>query len=237
MHNKTASGPGWELRQGDWREVLADVVKCDAVITDPPYSERTHAGQRSDQAAHSKSFVPLEYASFTANDVSEFVRVNASRCRGWFVVFSDHTLQIEYEKALEEIGRYVFAPLPQVTTNRSVRLAGDGPATWTTWLTVSRPRSLEYSNWGALRGAYIDGVGDRKPGVVHGAKQLHTMRAIVRDYSRPGDLIIDLCAGGGTTLLAAVIEGRRAIGAEIDLDTFNKAAHRLQAGYTPGLFK
>lgn len=32
-----------ELRLGDYREVLAD-VEADAVITDPPYSERTHKG-------------------------------------------------------------------------------------------------------------------------------------------------------------------------------------------------
>lgn len=38
-------GAGWELRLGDYREVLAGVT-CDAVITDPPYSERMHAATR-----------------------------------------------------------------------------------------------------------------------------------------------------------------------------------------------
>lgn len=37
---EVATGPGWELRLGDYREVLADVT-CDALITDPPYSART----------------------------------------------------------------------------------------------------------------------------------------------------------------------------------------------------
>jgi DNA modification methylase len=54
------------------------------------------------------------------------------------------------------------------------------------------------------------------------------MRAIVRDYSRPGDLVCDPCAGGGTTLLAAIMEGRRAIGSEIDPVTFEKAVKRLR---------
>ena len=62
------------------------------------------------------------------------------------------------------------------------------------------------------------------------------MRAIVRDYSRPGDLIVDPCAGGSTTLLAAAIEGRRAIGAEIDEATYYKAVKRLEAGYTRDMF-
>ncbi len=59
------------------------------------------------------------------------------------------------------------------------------------------------------------------------------MRAVVRDYSEPGDLIVDPFAGGGSTLRAAVIEGRRAIGAEIDPDTYAKAVERLEQPYTP----
>lgn len=35
-----------ELRCGRWQDVLADVTQCDAVITDPPYSDKTHSGQR-----------------------------------------------------------------------------------------------------------------------------------------------------------------------------------------------
>jgi hypothetical protein len=39
----------------------------------------------------------------------------------------------------------------------------------------------------------------------------------------------------GTTLLAAVIEGRRAIGAELDADTYAYAVRRLARGWTPTL--
>ena len=62
------------------------------------------------------------------------------------------------------------------------------------------------------------------------------MRALVRDYTRPGDLVCDPCAGGATTLLAAAIEGRRAIGAELDPSTHAKAMRRIARGYTPDLF-
>lgn len=44
------------------------------------------------------------------------------------------------------------------------------------------------------------------------------MRALVRDYSMPADLVCDPLAGWGSTLRAALDEGRRAIGAEIDPD-------------------
>lgn len=225
------------IRLGKWQDVLAD-VECDTVITDPPYSERTHAAQRSapkDPVAAAHGFAALEYCSWSESDVREFVAHWSPRARGWFVVFSDHTLARVYEDALEQAGRYVFAPLPQVTMNRSVRLAGDGPSTWTCWITVARPRSREFASWGALPGAYVDDVGSRIPGEVRGAKQLHIMRALVRDYSRPGDLICDPCAGGGTTMLAAAIEGRRAIGAECDPKTHELARRRIARGYTPAM--
>ncbi len=58
------------------------------------------------------------------------------------------------------------------------------------------------------------------------------MQAIVRDYTRPGDLVVDPFAGGGTTALACAIEGRRCITSEMDEITFAKAKARLQRGYT-----
>lgn len=54
--------------------------------------------------------------------------------------------------------------------------------------------------------------------------------------ARPGDLVVDPCAGGATTLLACALEGRRCIGAEMDPATFDLAVKRLSAGWTPPLF-
>ena len=68
----------------------------------------------------------------------------------------------------------------------------------------------------------------RGANIVAGAKPPNLMRALVRDYTRPGDLVCDPCAGGGTTLLAAVQEGRRAVGSEMDPETHAKAVERLK---------
>ena len=53
------------------------------------------------------------------------------------------------------------------------------------------------------------------------------MNALVRDYSRPGDLVCDPFAGWGSTLAAAVANGRRAIGAEMDAAAHAEAVRRL----------
>jgi site-specific DNA-methyltransferase (adenine-specific) len=216
-----------DLRLGRWQDVLGD-VECDALITDPPYSERTHKGHNALQGkeGHRRT---LSYDSLDDAGVREMVAGLEPSVRGWFVVFSCHLLVPAWARALESTGRYVFAPLPWLAWGSRVRLAGDGPSCWTTWITVSRPRSPEFARWGTLPGGYRQSAANHGT-FAAGAQKRHIggkpdalMRAIVRDYSRPGDLVCDPCAGGGTTLRAALAEGRRAVGAEMDPETWRKA--------------
>jgi site-specific DNA-methyltransferase (adenine-specific) len=251
-----------ELRCGRWQDVLADVDEVDALICDPPYSERTHAGHdagtRSANAvsqmigrkkADGSRTTParatrreITYSAWNEDDVREFVAWWAPRVQGWFVALTDHVLARSFEDALEDAGRYVFAPLQFIAPGSRVRMSGDGPAQWSVAIVVARPRTAAFMQWGSLPGGYVlpPGYNDshRSPQSGHhiGGKPLWLMRALVRDYSRPGDLVCDPCAGGATTLLAAAIEGRRAIGAEMDPATHAKALKRLQRGYTPDLF-
>lgn len=240
-----------DLRLGDWRTALADVGMVDAIITDPPYGARTHGKQYtvenhgSDNLKHRNGNhfrQPIGYDCFTAKDVADLVAAWSPRTRGWFVAFTSHDLVDCYSAALEAAGRYVFAPLPWLNECGPIRLAGDGPSSWTCWIVVGRPKTREAQRWGTLPGGYHSpnkggglGTGSNVAGIL-GCKPLGLMRAIVRDYSRPGDLVCDPCAGGATTLLAAAIEGRRSVGAELDPDTYRKAKARLASGYTPNMF-
>ena len=240
-------GDGADLRVGRWQDVLSDVT-CDALISDPPYGARTHAGQRHGRMGEKcqggerwATTRGLGYDRLSELDVKDFVDSWAPRTRGWFAAFTSHDLIPAYFAALEGIGHYVFAPIACVQIGMSVRLAGDGPSNWTCWLVVARPRKLRA--WGTLPGAYVGNPFDpgqntatasRRTGVV-GSKPLWLMRAIARDYSRPGDIVCDPCAGGGTTLLAAMMEGRRAIGSEVDPKTHAMAAKRL-ATWQPDMF-
>lgn len=227
-----------DLRLGRWEEALADVDMVDAVICDPPYGARTHAGAdavagplRSDGRDHNTTRRPIGYAAWTAAHVRTFVGAWADRCRGWMACMTSADLLPAYESAFIRAGWYPFTPLPLVSPGSRCRLLGDGPSNWTVFMLVARPRTKRMASWGTLPGAYT-----YKPerGMVRvGGKPLSLMRAIVRDYSRPGDLVCDPCAGGATTLLAAAIEGRRAVGAEVDAETFAKAQARIARGYTP----
>ena len=220
-----------DLRCGDWHEVLADVGEVDCVMADAPYSAKTHKGNDAG-AAQTGATAALSYGGWTPDDVSAFVDAWSPRCRGWFVTITDHVLAPHWSAALAAHGRYVFAPLPWVAPGGRVRLAGDGPSSWTCWIVVARPRSgtdrngRRYSTWGTLPGAYVE-TQDR--GAHIGGKPLKLMRRLIQDYTRPGDLVCDPCAGGGTTLLAAAQEGRRSVGAELDPETHAKAQARIDA--------
>jgi hypothetical protein len=229
-----------DLRLGRWQDTLAD-VEPDALIVDAPYSDRTHSGHdnatRNDghhdpEYGHRKVTKAINYAAWTPADVAELVQSFSDRTRGWIVSLTDHTLAPCWADELAAADRYVFPPLPLVEIGSRVRLLGDGPSSWTCWLVVARPRAL--FQWGTLPGAYVfKGKGDR---VVMGGKRTDAMRALVRDYSRPAQLVCDPCAGGATTLIAAAMEGRRAVGSEMLPEHYELGAARIGRGYQPSLF-
>lgn len=238
-----------DLRLGRWQDVLTD-VECDALICDPPYSARTHEGhddsegvvRKGQPGAVNKSTGQIEkgwdrralnYNAWTPDDVTEFVSSLAPRCRGWFVAFTSHDLCPIYAEALEAAGRYVFAPLPWFSPGSRVRLSGDGPSSWTCWIMVARPRHAPYAKWGTLPGGYMT---PPEACEVVGGKPLGLMRAIVRDYSRPGDLVCDPFVGSGTTAVAALSEGRRFVGSEQKPEHYEIARRRIDRGYTPTMF-
>lgn len=248
-----------ELRLGDWQSVLSD-VEVDALITDPPYSARTDEGYRSATdfeaiAAKEKRDVnqrsrrirqggtkgggalprgrfELAYAPITEDWAHAFIASWAPRVRDWLVVFGDHVSHRWFEAAMQAAGLVTFAPVPWVRANSAPRFAADGPANSCEWIAIARPQGFPRDR--RSRPGYYQGT-IAQDQVVTGGKPLWLMRALVRDYSRPGDLVCDPCAGGATTLLAARLEGRFAIGAERDPNTHALASARLAKPYTPQL--
>lgn len=226
-----------DLRLGDWREVLADVMECDAVITDPPFSRRTHEGQRHgrkdprycDPQIHPLlSSRGLSYDFIDEDGVNEIVDRWAPITRKWFGALTSHDLVRFYEAGMKRHGRTEFIPVPCVQEFRNVRLAGDGAASWTDYLTTARPPSLK---WRALHGAYYgpsfdDGENalDRSKRPTAGGKPLWLMRKIIRDYTSANDLVIDPYGGRFTTAVACALEGRRCITCERDTTTYAAGA-------------
>ena len=222
-----------ELWHGDCREVLPLLGQVDAVITDPPYSDRTHAGHDAGSSGgrDDSARKDLGYGALTPQDAEFFAAAFADVCTGWIVWMTDHTLAPSIGKALEAQGRYVFAPLPFYAPGRSVRLSGDGPSSWTDWIVVARTKAQ--MKWGTLPGGYVAGPGWHDKARM-GGKPTLLMDALVADYSRPGQTVLDTHMGAGTTGVACAKAGRRFIGCEIDRAVFDLACQRIEAAYAQG---
>jgi len=231
---------------------------ADALIVDAPYSERTHGGHAAGRitaeragaspvrsrtnpreaayarrcAARGKSRRDLTYQSWTPSDVELFVDLWSPFTAGWIASLTDHDLWTHWASSCDVNGRLTFQPLPFVETGSRVRMAGDGPSSWTCWLMVARPRTAAMARWGTLPGAYVvpgerafnSAAGSDR---IVGGKPLSGMLAIVGDYSRHGDLVVDPCCGAGTTGVAARTLGRRFIGIDSNREHAEIAVRRI----------
>jgi DNA modification methylase len=181
----------------------------------------------------------MGYAPASASLLDDVVSLASRVCSGWFVAFNDFDGAHHIRASVKQRGAVSAEPIawvkpPTLTPPRGVHnLPGKG----TEFIIASRFKPLARS--GLIPGSYVSPR--NTPGAsmslfVTGGKPIDLMRAIVRDFTRPGDLIVEPFSGGGTTLLAAVMEGRRAIGAEMDAGRFEIAVKRLRKGYTTSLF-
>jgi hypothetical protein len=230
-----------ELRKGDWRTVLADVVECDAVITDPPYTERTVLGYKSAnmvgrQTGKSGECLAIDYGSADESTLRELASWAADVVRRWVVIFNDHIGWRWVEDELSSHGLYTFSPVVWLRRNAPPRFNADGPNDSVEYICVARRRGKEAMD-GCRPGYYdclIESLGRSRIRI--GQKPINLMRAIIRDYTKPGDLIADPFAGSGTTLIAARAEGRDCIGAEIDPETYKKALARIETPHNLEMF-
>jgi site-specific DNA-methyltransferase (adenine-specific) len=223
------------LYLGDARTLLPSIGPVDHIITDPPYSDRTHRGHDlvAGVCRDSADRIALGYDALNADLVEILSGMFCDACDGWIVWMSDHTLAPSIERSLSSRDRYVFAPLPYFHAGRSVRLTGDGPCSWTDWIIPARTKRL--SKWGTLPGGYVasDGWSDKER---MGGKPTRLMRLMVTHYSRPDELVCDPFMGAGTTGVACMKEGRRFVGVEIDPEAFELSCRRIEDAQRQGDF-
>lgn len=237
-------GPGWEIRLGRFQDVLADVERCDSIITDPPYlgacadigTARGDSGAFARGRSRSGSVMGYEPASASLlNDLCEYAE---KRCDRWFLAFNDFDGAAHMRAFMKARNHVVAEPIawvkpPTLTPPRGGLCL---PKKGTEFITCARFKSFEPKD---MPGAYVSPRNTPSGGTslcVTGGKPLDLMRAIIRDFTRPGDLLVEPFSGGGTTLLAAVMEGRSVIASEMDPANFETTVKRLRKGYTTSLF-
>lgn len=225
------------LYHGDALEVLADMAggSVDAVITDPPFDARTHSMARSNVEGYGSSkgrgrpfggTSSVAFAPLTHDDQLTLFAELGRVTRSWVVSnISTHTA-FRFEVGPPPNGLKVMRVGAWVKTNPMPIMSADRPAMgWEPIVYLHRDDVKPTWNGGGRAGNYVmpTSQGSGHPT----QKPLDMVRDFVQRFTNPGDLILDPFAGTGTTLRAAVDEGRRAVGVEADERWCEAIATRL----------
>jgi DNA modification methylase len=232
------TAPRWTMQSGDclpWLASLSD-KSVDVVITDPPYSEHVHAKSRIG-SKESKDGISqnqdLGFVAITPEQMAEAARQFARLARRWVLVFSDIESTGDWRRCLTEAG------LDYVRTGTWVKLAatpqfsGDRPACATEHVTIAHPKGRKHWNGGGMHALWTHTIaqnrGAQGPRLHTTQKPLALMLELVSLFSEPGELVLDPFAGSGTTGVAALRQGRRFAGCELQPGYFATTCERLAA--------
>lgn len=214
------------LFHGDSTEVLADMddKSVDLVITDPPYTERTHSMAKTNKGK-GHGVKAVGFAAFSDADLTAALVSCGRVTRRWVVASLDYAHAFRFDETPPEglrslrVGVWVKPnPMPQISADRP----GQG---WEAILFLHREDEKPRWSGGGRAGVWTHPV---VQGTGHPTtKPLPMVSDWVRLFSEPGELILDPFAGSGTTLVAAKAEGRRAIGVELEERYCEIAARRL----------
>lgn len=217
------------LYHGDCREVLAGMAdqSVDCVLTDPPYTERTHSKARKNTADGVGRGI-TDFAAITDEDLRAVLSDLGRVTRGWVVSTLDYRHAVEFD-VTPPVGLKVQRLGVWVKTNPTPQITGDRPAQgWEAISYMHRADGRSKWNGGGKHGNFVTPI---PPPEGHPtAKPLPMLRQWVQWFTDPGQTVLDPFAGSGTTLRAALDEGRRAIGVEREERYCELIASRLAQG-------
>ena len=201
------------LYHGDAFEFIAgmEARSVDAVMTDPPYDERTHTMARSNNTGAPAGGRALSgskgaFVSFTYETHLSLFESLGRITRGWVVSSLNTSTAFRFELD-PPAGLKCLRIGVWVKTNPMPILSADRPALgWEPIVCLYRDDAKPKWFGG---GRTINHTGPTSQGSGHPTqKPIEMIRNWVRQFTAPGDLIFDPFAGTGTTLRAASDEGR-----------------------------
>lgn len=245
----------WALNLGSCLDPLTGLASLadksvDVTITDPPYSEHTHAKQWVGAALTERgarrvkmSHTGLTFAHVDPVQAAEVALQVARVTRRWGLIFTD----------LEGIAIWTMvtanAGLDYVRTciwdkvNGAPQFTGDRPAAGAEAIVVVHQPGRKSWNGGGRRNVFrYEANGERGDKPHPTTKPLPLMRELVSLFSDPGETILDPFAGSGSTGVACIQLDRNFVGWELSPEYHAIATRRLNGDEAkprpeqPGLF-
>ncbi|TXH49890.1 MAG: site-specific DNA-methyltransferase [Desulfurellales bacterium] len=218
------------IYHGDCREILPLLEPVDLVLTDPPFSEKTHKNAKSNKGKGYGNKA-IDFAAIDFAAIDDIFEILSSKCNGWLVSFLDYRHICELEKK-EGSGWEFMRFGVWVKTNPMPQISADRPANGWDGLCYLRNREHRPGwNGGGKHGNYIGPV--ITDGIHPTQKPMPFIRDLVERFTASGQIILDPFMGSGTTLVAAKNLGRKAIGIELEEKYCEIAVKRLRQGVLP----
>ncbi len=231
-YTRVEVGAGCTLYLGDACRIVPTLAPFEACIADPPYEAQAHTHTRRTRAALEGRvpYAPIDFDPITEDQRRLF---HAMRC-GWILVFCQPEAIALYQAMFGP--KYKRAAV-WVKPDGAPQFTGDRPAMGHEPFVCAwgLPGKAVW-NGGGKRGVYTHLVRDGSPRLHPTQKPVGLMAELVRDFTNPGDRILDPFMGSGTTGVACVQEGRRFIGIEINPLYFEQARARLALAVSQGHF-
>ena len=214
----------WQIITGDNRLIIPTLSGVTHFITDPPYDEKTHGNAKT--SATSDGVLAIEFAPLTDfSFVGDMLRLASQ----WIVCFC----------ALEHLGEYKRAAGDDSWIRSGIwdRRAGaafarpDRPFQGAEGIAIMSAAKKKIFPAGAKRAVWTSTI-ERNDREHETQKPLPLMLELIRDFTSPGDLVVDPFCGSGTTGVACVRLGRRFLGIEVNPKHADFARERLSAEST-----
>lgn len=232
------------LHHSRWENVLPNLPdgSVDHVITDPPYSDKTHKSVRSRRmsandrggryGADVRRVVNLGFDHLTDEERAAAAVEFARLAQRWILTFSDVETCHLWRDDLEDAGLDYVRTMAWHRLGGAPQFSGDRPGVAFEVITVAHPKGRKRWNSGGKCGHYSHAIvldrGHEKVRVHATQKPEPLMAEIIGDFTDFGDLILDAYAGSGTTGVVAKRAGRRAILIEQDERSCESIATRLE---------
>lgn len=220
-------------------------LDADVIITDPPYSQWVHAnsclGARADlisdkHAASRARNKTLGFAALTDAQRLRCAQLFSEIAVRWTLVFSDIESSHLWRTDLVRHGMDYCRTGIWHKLNSSPQFTGDRPAAAVETITIAHSRNCVKRWNGRGRHAFWEHAiemnrGGNNPRQHTTQKPLPLMNELVHLFTEPSEVVLDPFMGSGTTGVAAVRQGRKFVGVEIDSKFFDAACKRLHLAY------